>query len=84
MNPMEEKGDDEEDDIGGFTEWLTEDSTETSDEVAELIKDDLWVNPIPHFMEAVRSKLLAYYFGLDDDEKRKFRISHKKIFGASI
>ena len=33
-----EKGDDEEDDIGGFTEWLTEDSTETSDEVAELIK----------------------------------------------
>ena len=38
MNPMEEKGDDEEDDIGGFTEWLTEDSTETSDEVAELIK----------------------------------------------
>jgi len=57
MNPMEEKGDDEEDDIGGFTEWLTEDSTETSDEVAELIKDDLWVNPF------------QYYLGLDDDEE---------------
>merc|ERR1711962_181526 len=56
MNPMEKKGDDEEEDIG-FTEWMTEDSTETSDEVAELIKDDLWVNP------------LQYYLGLDDDEE---------------
>jgi len=55
MNPMEKK-EDEEDDIG-FTEWLTEDSTETSDEVAELIKDDLWVNPF------------QYYLGLDDDEE---------------
>ena len=36
MNPLEKK-EDEEEDIG-FTEWLTEDSTETSDEVAELIK----------------------------------------------
>merc|ERR1712212_130760 len=55
MNPMEKKEDDEED--IGFTEWLTEDSTETSDEVAELIKDDLWVNPF------------QYYLGLDDDEE---------------
>jgi len=57
MNPLEKKEDDEQDDFDGFTAWMVEDSAETSDEVAELIKDDLFVNPF------------QYYLGLDDDEE---------------
>ena len=38
MNPLEKKEDDEQDDFDGFTAWMVEDSAETSDEVAELIK----------------------------------------------
>merc|ERR1719219_246180 len=40
-----------------FTEWLQENSDDTSDDVADLIKDDLWVNPF------------QYYLGIDEDEE---------------
>ncbi|KAF8370951.1 spr-2 [Pristionchus pacificus] len=33
-----------------FTEWLLSDSDPTMDEIAEIIKDDLWPNPVQYFL----------------------------------
>jgi len=38
-----------------FTKWLIENTDETSDDVADLIKDDLWQNPYQYYLGVAES-----------------------------
>jgi len=44
------EGEDEEDFGHEFILWLTTTNDEASDEVADIIKDDLWSNPYQYFI----------------------------------
>lgn len=37
-------------DIRSFFEWFTDNNDPACDEIAELIKDDLWPNPLQYYL----------------------------------